>query len=38
VGGCDELYALDEAGALDPLLAAAKEEAAQEKATKEKSE
>jgi glutaredoxin 3 len=21
VGGCDELYALDEAGALDPLLA-----------------
>jgi glutaredoxin 3 len=23
VGGCDELYALDEAGKLDPLLAAA---------------
>jgi glutaredoxin 3 len=25
VGGCDDLYALDEAGELDPLLAAAKE-------------
>jgi len=25
VGGCDELYALEEAGKLDPLLAAAKE-------------
>jgi glutaredoxin 3 len=25
VGGCDELYALEETGALDPLLAAAKE-------------
>jgi glutaredoxin 3 len=25
VGGCDDLYALDEAGQLDPLLAAAKE-------------
>jgi len=25
VGGCDDLYALDEAGGLDPLLAAAKE-------------
>jgi glutaredoxin 3 len=25
VGGCDDLYALDEAGKLDPLLAAAKE-------------
>ena len=25
VGGCDELYALDEASKLDPLLAAAKE-------------
>ena len=24
VGGCDDLYALDEAGKLDPLLAAAK--------------
>jgi len=24
VGGCDELYALDEAGELDPLLAEAK--------------
>jgi len=30
VGGCDDLYALDEAGGLDPLLAAAKEEAAKE--------
>src|ERR1700730_6324583 len=27
VGGCDDLYALDEAGKLDPLLAPAKEEA-----------
>ena len=26
VGGCDDLYALDEAGKLDPLLAQAKEE------------
>ena len=25
VGGCDDLYALDEAGKLDPLLASAKE-------------
>ena len=25
VGGCDDLYTLDEAGGLDPLLAAAKE-------------
>ena len=25
VGGCDDLYALDEAGKLDPLLAEAKE-------------
>ena len=25
IGGCDDLYALDEAGRLDPLLAAAKE-------------
>ena len=25
VGGCDDLYALEEAGKLDPLLAAAKE-------------
>ena len=25
VGGCDDLYALDEAGKLDPLLAAAKD-------------
>jgi len=25
VGGCDDLYALDDAGKLDPLLAAAKE-------------
>ena len=25
VGGCDDLYALDEAGKLDPLIAAAKE-------------
>lgn len=25
VGGCDDLYALDEAGELDPLLAAAKD-------------
>ena len=25
VGGCDDLYALDEAGGLDPLLAAAKD-------------
>lgn len=25
VGGCDDLYALDEAGRLDPLLAVAKE-------------
>jgi glutaredoxin 3 len=24
IGGCDDLYALDEAGKLDPLLAAAK--------------
>jgi glutaredoxin 3 len=28
VGGCDDLYALDEAGQLDPLLAQAKEESA----------
>jgi glutaredoxin 3 len=28
VGGCDELYALDEAGKLDPLIAAAKEKSA----------
>jgi glutaredoxin 3 len=26
VGGCDDLYALEEAGKLDPLLAQAKEE------------
>ena len=25
VGGCDDLYALDEAGELDPLIAGAKE-------------
>jgi glutaredoxin 3 len=25
VGGCDDLYALDEAGGLDPLLAGAKD-------------
>jgi glutaredoxin 3 len=25
VGGCDDLYALDQAGKLDPLLAAAKD-------------
>jgi glutaredoxin 3 len=30
VGGCDDLYALDEAGGLDPLLAAAKEKSAEE--------
>ena len=30
VGGCDDLYALDEAGGLDPLLAAAKEQSAKE--------
>ena len=28
VGGCDDLYALEEAGKLDPLLAHAKEESA----------
>ena len=28
VGGCDDLYALDEAGKLDPLLGQAKEEPA----------
>jgi glutaredoxin 3 len=28
VGGCDDLYALDQAGKLDPLLAAAKESSA----------
>jgi glutaredoxin 3 len=28
VGGCDDLYALDEAGKLDPLIAAAKEKSA----------
>jgi glutaredoxin 3 len=28
VGGCDDLYALEEAGKLDPLLAQAKEEPA----------
>jgi len=28
VGGCDDLYALDEAGKLDPLLAHVKEESA----------
>ena len=28
VGGCDDLYALDEAGGLDPLLAAAGGQAA----------
>jgi glutaredoxin 3 len=28
VGGCDDLYALEEAGKLDPLLAQAKEESA----------
>ena len=28
VGGCDDLYALDEAGKLDPLLAEAKEDSA----------
>ena len=28
IGGCDELYALDEAGKLDPLIAAAKEKSA----------
>jgi len=26
VGGCDDLYALDEAGGLDPLLAAIKDQ------------
>ena len=30
VGGCDDLYTLDEAGGLDPLLAAAKEKSAKE--------
>jgi glutaredoxin 3 len=30
VGGCDDLYALDETGGLDPLLAAAKEKSAKE--------
>jgi len=29
VGGCDDLYALEEAGKLDPLLAEAKEISAQ---------
>jgi len=28
VGGCDDLYALEEAGKLDPLLAKVKEESA----------
>ena len=28
VGGCDDLFALDEAGKLDPLLAQVKEESA----------
>ena len=28
VGGCDDLYALEDAGKLDPLLAQAKEESA----------
>jgi glutaredoxin 3 len=28
VGGCDDLYGLEEAGKLDPLLAQAKEESA----------
>ena len=28
VGGCDDLYALDEADKLDPLIAAAKEKSA----------
>ena len=27
VGGCDDLYALDEAGKLDPLLAKVKDQA-----------
>ena len=30
VGGCDDLYALDEAGGLDSLLAATKEKSAKE--------
>jgi glutaredoxin 3 len=30
VGGCDDLYALDEAGKLDPLLAAVKDETPKE--------
>jgi glutaredoxin 3 len=32
VGGCDDLYALDEAGKLDPLLVAAKLEEKEEPA------
>ncbi len=32
VGGCDDLYALDEAGKLDPLLAAVKREAKEQPA------
>jgi glutaredoxin 3 len=30
VGGCDDLYALDEAGKLDPLLAELKDRAKEE--------
>jgi len=33
VGGCDELYALDEAGGLDPLLAGHEAPAANERPT-----
>jgi glutaredoxin 3 len=32
VGGCDDLYALDEAGELDPLLATVKRQAKEEPA------
>jgi glutaredoxin 3 len=32
VGGCDDLYALDEAGELDPLLAAAQDQAKEQPA------
>ena len=32
VGGCDDLYALDEAGELDPLLAGVKDQAKEQPA------
>lgn len=32
IGGCDDLYALDEAGELDPLLAGVKDKAKEEPA------